>query len=554
MSAFFEPLETRQLMSATLDNGVLRIVGTDRPDSIVVTKYNGWVHTVVNGEDGYFSPSSVASIVINAMGGADSVRLYDTLTTPATIWGGSGNDVIVGGGGDDVISGEMGNDAIYGGGGNDLLWGNKNPVLRAYERLPFDRVGLTSVVTRSAATTRGALGRFSLGGLLISPILITPVLPETDDDVLSGGAGNDTLRGNDGNDRLYGEAGSDSMRGDAGNDALDGGADADRLYGDAGTDTLDGGTASDFLDGGAGIDVIPANDGDYIQVGSRAVYGAIGMKYVALGGEGGFLGRPLTNETGTPDGVGRYNHFAGGSIYWTPATGAHVIYGAIRDKWASLGWERCGLGYPTSDEMPAGGDARMNTFQHGEILWTPLTGAVVSKINMPVPTDQPQTDDWSCGPNSVSRMLRYYGINVSYDTARAFQRGETDLISRFGMGSRPESLLKTLRNWKPDSYRESRTSFDRVLQLLGEGKPIVALLGWGRSYTFALGAVPSTLHWVVLTGYDMKSSTIYYTDTKKGACQFSFDEFNQKWNWYSSGAKGGFLTGTLDVPERTILY
>ena len=70
MSAFFEPLETRQLMSATLDNGVLRIVGTDRPDSIVVNKYNGWVHTVVNGEDGYFSPSSVASIVINAMGGA----------------------------------------------------------------------------------------------------------------------------------------------------------------------------------------------------------------------------------------------------------------------------------------------------------------------------------------------------------------------------------------------------------------------------------------------------------------------------------------------------
>ena len=127
-------------------------------------------------------------------------------------------------------------------------------------------------------------------------------------------------------------------------------------------------------------------------------------------------------------------------------------------------------------------------------------------------------------------------------------------ISRFLQGSRPDSLLKTLRNWKPDSYRESRTSFDRVLQLLGEGKPIVALLGWGRSYTFALGAVPSTLHWVVLTGYDMKSSTIYYTDTKKGACQFSFDEFNQKWNWYSSGAKGGVLTGTLDVPERTILY
>jgi hypothetical protein len=553
MAAFFEPLETRQLTSATLDNGVLRIDGTDSADSIVVNTYNGWLHTVVNGEHNYFSPSSVVSMYINAKAGADSVRVLDSLTTPATIWGGSGNDVIVSGGGSDVISGEMGNDAIYGGGGNDLIWGNKNPVLRAVERVPLGNMLLTRSSTRTAATS-SAVGRFGLGGLLISPILITPVLPETDDDVLSGGAGNDTLRGNDGNDRLYGEAGSDEIRGDAGNDALDGGADADRLFGDAGTDTLNGGAASDFLDGGAGIDYIPANDGDYIQVGSRAVYGAIGMKYIALGGEGGFLGRPLTNETGTPDRVGRYNHFAGGSIYWSPATGAHVIYGAIRDKWASLGWERGALGYPTSDEMPGGADARLNTFQNGQITWTPLAGAVVSKINMPVPTDQPQTDGWSCGPNSVSRLLRYYGINVSYDQARAYQRGETDLISRFGMGSRPGSLLQTLQHWKSDSYRQSRTSFDRVLQLLGQGKPIVALLGWGRDYTFLLGTVPSTLHWVVLTGYDMNTSTIYYTDTKRGACQFSFDEFNQKWNWYSSGSKGGFLTGTLDVPERTILY
>jgi uncharacterized protein with LGFP repeats len=28
--------------------------------------------------------------------------------------------------------------------------------------------------------------------------------------------------------------------------------------------------------------------------------------------------------------VMKFNHFAGGSIYWSPATGAHVVYGAIR--------------------------------------------------------------------------------------------------------------------------------------------------------------------------------------------------------------------------------
>lgn len=62
------------------------------------------------------------------------------------------------------------------------------------------------------------------------------------------------------------------------------------------------------------------------------VYGEIGKKYNSLGGPNGFLGVPLTDETGTPDGVGRYNHFKNGSIYWTPATQAHEVHGAIRDK------------------------------------------------------------------------------------------------------------------------------------------------------------------------------------------------------------------------------
>ena len=70
------------------------------------------------------------------------------------------------------------------------------------------------------------------------------------------------------------------------------------------------------------------------------VHGAIAQKWQSLGGVGGFLGAPLTNETPTPDGVGRFNDFAGGSIYWTPALGAHEVHGQIRSKWESLGWER----------------------------------------------------------------------------------------------------------------------------------------------------------------------------------------------------------------------
>jgi len=106
------------------------------------------------------------------------------------------------------------------------------------------------------------------------------------------------------------------------------------------------------------------------------VYGEIAKKWNSLGGQGGFLGAPLNDETGTPDGVGRYNHFAGGSIYWTPKTGAHEVHGSIRDKWASLGWERSFLGYPLTDEtVTPDGIGRYNHFTGGSIYWTPKTGA-----------------------------------------------------------------------------------------------------------------------------------------------------------------------------------
>jgi len=87
------------------------------------------------------------------------------------------------------------------------------------------------------------------------------------------------------------------------------------------------------------------------------------------------LGYPVTDETGTPDGVGRFNGFQGGAVYWTPRTGAHEVHGAILSTWASLGWERSALGYPVSDEFVVAG-GRQSNFERGSISWTAATGAV----------------------------------------------------------------------------------------------------------------------------------------------------------------------------------
>lgn len=113
------------------------------------------------------------------------------------------------------------------------------------------------------------------------------------------------------------------------------------------------------------------------STGAHEVYGQIRAHWGRLGWELGPLGFPVTGERPTPDGVGRFNHFAGAygsSIYWTPSTGAHEVYGAIRARWAAQGWERGRLGYPVSGEYAVPG-GRQTDFQGGSIRWTAATGA-----------------------------------------------------------------------------------------------------------------------------------------------------------------------------------
>jgi hypothetical protein len=105
------------------------------------------------------------------------------------------------------------------------------------------------------------------------------------------------------------------------------------------------------------------------QSGAHEVHGSIREKWRTLGWEAGLLRYPVTDETATPDGVGRFNHFQGGSIYWHPETGAHEVHGDIRTCWAGLGWERGGLGFPVSDERNAAGGGRSSDFQRGSIRW-----------------------------------------------------------------------------------------------------------------------------------------------------------------------------------------
>nr|WP_281373171.1 SpoIID/LytB domain-containing protein [Kineococcus aurantiacus] len=109
--------------------------------------------------------------------------------------------------------------------------------------------------------------------------------------------------------------------------------------------------------------------------GAHAVRGAIRDAWGRTGWEDGVLGYPVTDELKLSGGA--FTAFAGGSVYWSPATGAHVVRGAIRDAWGAQGWETGRLGYPTSDERAVAG-GRRSDFQGGSITWTQSGGAVVT--------------------------------------------------------------------------------------------------------------------------------------------------------------------------------
>jgi hypothetical protein len=119
------------------------------------------------------------------------------------------------------------------------------------------------------------------------------------------------------------------------------------------------------------------------ETGAHMINGAVESKWVALGADAGFLGYPVSDTVDGSWAQGRFSHFQKGSIFWHPQLGAHVVQGAIRKQWASLGWEGGSLGYPITDEksIPSS-KTRYSQFQYGAIYWHPAVGTHVTNSFM----------------------------------------------------------------------------------------------------------------------------------------------------------------------------
>ncbi|ABM13253.1 MULTISPECIES: LGFP repeat-containing protein [Mycolicibacterium] len=107
---------------------------------------------------------------------------------------------------------------------------------------------------------------------------------------------------------------------------------------------------------------------------------AITAAWQSSGGDTGPLG-PRSGDV-YPVGSGFAQNFASGRMFFTPATGAHFMQGAILEKYDSLGGPAdSDLGFPTIDEGPGRApESRNSTFSAADnpvIFWTPATGARV---------------------------------------------------------------------------------------------------------------------------------------------------------------------------------
>jgi hypothetical protein len=181
-------------------------------------------------------------------------RVTVSVDLPGRLSGGDGNDTLTGGARDERLSGGAGDDVLDGGAGADLLSGEdgRDTVRYAGRTAPV-RVDL-------ARETLGEEGQADEADTVTS-----------DNEVVVGGNGADTIVGNaaantfdggPGNDVLNGLNGNDTVIGGAGDDTVDGGLGDDVVDGAGGNDRVTGGSGADDLRGGAGTDRLYGRDGD----------------------------------------------------------------------------------------------------------------------------------------------------------------------------------------------------------------------------------------------------------------------------------------------------
>lgn len=152
-----------------------------------------------------------------------------------------------------------------------------------------------------------------------------------------------------------------------------------------------------------------------------SIKGSIYDKWQSMGAQKSALGFPISDELVAPDGVGRYNVFEHGVIYWTPQHGAHPVSGTVLSDWSAAKFAAGTFGYPIEDpSTDSSGLAITQKFEKGII-----TGyaEVVQKIADATPGAQGQLTAKQVYEDGMA-----YAKQLNVDPVQAFSGALKELL------------------------------------------------------------------------------------------------------------------------------
>ncbi|MFM7149684.1 MAG: tandem-95 repeat protein, partial [Gemmataceae bacterium] len=199
-------------------------------------------------------------ILVYGLEGNDSLQL-GTVKIATLLDGGADNDLLVGGTAADVMIGGLGNDDLRGGLGNDRLTGG----------LGNDRLdgglGTDRLVEAGDVNFTLKQGTTAINGSLVGLGTDVLVLNHIEQADLSGGDGDNLIDASGFIGRVW-------LSGGKGNDTLKGGKSANTLMGNEGNDNLVGSISRDLLIGGLGVDNLVGGGNEDVLIGGTTNHDA----------------------------------------------------------------------------------------------------------------------------------------------------------------------------------------------------------------------------------------------------------------------------------------
>lgn len=172
-----------------------------------------------------------------------------------------------------------------------------------------------------------------------------------------------------------------------------------------------------------------------------------------------------------------------------------------------------------------------------------------------------------CAASSGWRVLKYYGAGISHRAFYDKVASSGNIVSDNNWGVPPGTLAARLREngAKVHAYRVSSktAALDAVKKQIDVGRPVIALTGWGGKAvkdiyaplgdTVSWDAGASTLHYVVVRGYDKHYKQVFVLDNGTPKT-WSEDYFASVLFWTPEIPHAIALFEAIEVRNGTLIY